>query len=92
MGISYGAPSSKAPLNTGRADYFGSVPNLAARLMAVAQPGQVTICMFVLLPGGCVCGPNQSLGSLLASFGTSRWQPLSPPFAPLRPLHVPDFV
>lgn len=42
-GISYGVPSSKAPLNTGRADYFGSVPNLAARLMAVAQPGQVLV-------------------------------------------------
>lgn len=37
MGISWGVPSSKAPLNTGRADYFGSTPNLAARLMAVAQ-------------------------------------------------------
>ena len=42
-GISYGVPSSKAPLNTGRADYFGSVPNLAARLMAVAAPGQVLV-------------------------------------------------
>lgn len=27
----------------GRADYFGSVPNLAARLMAVAQPGQLLV-------------------------------------------------
>lgn len=27
----------------GRADYFGSVPNLAARLMAVAQPGQILV-------------------------------------------------
>lgn len=27
----------------GRADYFGSVPNLAARLMAVAQPGQMLV-------------------------------------------------
>lgn len=43
IGISYGVPSSKAPLNTGRADYFGSVPNLAARLMAVAQPGQILV-------------------------------------------------
>ncbi|PSC75196.1 Helicase sen1 [Micractinium conductrix] len=43
LGISYGLPSSKAPLNTGRADYFGSVPNLAARLMAVARPGQLLV-------------------------------------------------
>lgn len=34
------------PLPAGRADYFGSVPNLAARLMAVARPGQM------LLDGG----------------------------------------
>ncbi|KAL4419982.1 hypothetical protein ABPG75_007080 [Micractinium tetrahymenae] len=43
MGVSFGVPSSKAPLNTGRADYFGSVPNLAARLMAVARPGQMLV-------------------------------------------------
>lgn len=43
IGIAYGMPTSKAPLNTGRADYFGSVPNLAARLMAVAQPGQLLV-------------------------------------------------
>ena len=31
------------PCHAGRADYFGSVPNLAARLMSVAQPGQVLV-------------------------------------------------
>lgn len=46
VGMAYGAPTSKAPLNTGRADYYGSVPNLAARLMATARPGQA------LLEGG----------------------------------------
>ncbi len=40
-GIALGAPTSKAPLNTGRADYFGAVANLAARLMGLAAPGQV---------------------------------------------------
>lgn len=39
-GIAAGALTSKAPLNTGRADYFGAMPNLAARLMALAAPGQ----------------------------------------------------
>jgi len=41
IGIACGIPTSKAPLNTGRADYFGTIPNLAARLMRLAQPGQV---------------------------------------------------
>ena len=41
VGIACGVPSSKAPLNTGRADYFGTIPNLAARLMSLAQSGQV---------------------------------------------------
>jgi class 3 adenylate cyclase len=42
-GIACGIPSSKAPLKTGRADYYGTVPNLAARLMALSQPGQILI-------------------------------------------------
>lgn len=29
--------------NTGRADYFGNVPNLAARVMTLALPGQVLL-------------------------------------------------
>ena len=41
IGIACGIPTSKAPLNTGRADYFGTIPNLAARLMSLAQSGQV---------------------------------------------------
>lgn len=32
---------SKKPLNTGRADYFGVLANMAARVMALASPGQV---------------------------------------------------
>ncbi len=43
IGMASGIPSSKAPLNTGRADYFGTIPNLAARLVNVACPGQVLL-------------------------------------------------
>jgi len=43
VGIAWGAPSVKAPLNTGRADYHGTVVNLAARLMSMAQPGQILV-------------------------------------------------
>ncbi|DBA77690.1 TPA: hypothetical protein ACH3X2_008392 [Trebouxia sp. C0005] len=43
MGMSWGRPSYKKPLNTGRADYFGNLPNLAARVMALAAPGQVLL-------------------------------------------------
>lgn len=31
------------PVRTGRADYFGNLPNLAARVSALAQPGQVLL-------------------------------------------------
>lgn len=31
------------PHCAGRADYFGALPNLAARLMSLAQPGQVLV-------------------------------------------------
>lgn len=41
IGIASGLPQSKAPLNTGRADYFGTIPNLAARLVTLCQPGQI---------------------------------------------------
>lgn len=41
MGMSWGKASSKKPLNTGRADYFGVLPNGAARVMGLASPGQV---------------------------------------------------
>lgn len=43
IGIACGVPMSKAPLNTGRADYFGTIPNLAARLMSMASPGQTLL-------------------------------------------------
>lgn len=41
IGMSYGHVSSKKPLNTGRADYFGVLPNMSARVSALAAPGQV---------------------------------------------------
>lgn len=43
IGMASGIPSSKAPLNTGRADYFGTIPNLAARLVNIACPGQILL-------------------------------------------------
>jgi len=43
IGMASGIPLSKAPLNTGRADYFGTIPNLAARLVNIACPGQVLL-------------------------------------------------
>ena len=41
IGAAWGFAGSKKPLNTGRADYFGVLPNVAARMMAAAQPGQI---------------------------------------------------
>jgi hypothetical protein len=41
VGMSYGFVNNKKPLNTGRADYFGVLPNGAARVSALAAPGQV---------------------------------------------------
>jgi hypothetical protein len=41
IGMSYGFVNNKKPLNTGRADYFGVLPNGAARVSALAAPGQV---------------------------------------------------
>lgn len=43
IGMASGALLSKSPLNTGRADYFGTIPNLAARLVKLAQPGQILL-------------------------------------------------
>lgn len=40
VGMVYGTPTLRKPLNTGRADYFGAVPNLAARVCSLARPGQ----------------------------------------------------
>ena len=42
-GVAYGVGSTRKPLNTGRADYFGAIPNLAARVCAVARYGQTLI-------------------------------------------------
>jgi hypothetical protein len=41
MGMAYGRVSNKKPLNSGCADYFGVVVNTAARVCALANPGQV---------------------------------------------------
>lgn len=41
IGMSWGMISSKKPLGTGRADYFGVLANCAARVMMMADPGQV---------------------------------------------------
>lgn len=43
IGIAAGNGAYKAPLNTGRADFYGMVPNLAARLVSIAQPGQILV-------------------------------------------------
>lgn len=41
IGMAHGLVSNKKPLNSGRADYFGVLPNAAARVSALAVPGQV---------------------------------------------------
>ena len=43
MGLAYGMASFKKPLMTGAADYFGHLPNLAARVMSKASGGQVLV-------------------------------------------------
>jgi hypothetical protein len=43
VGIAYGTPTMRKPLNSGRADYFGPLPNLAARVMASAAYGQTLV-------------------------------------------------
>ena len=46
MGIAYGVPVSQCEhATTGRADYFGSVINLAARAAAAASPGQILVAL-----------------------------------------------
>lgn len=63
-------PSPHSPPSgpAGRADYFGSVPNLAARLMAVARPGQML-----------VDGRLHSMRDLQASTSGTPNQPLQGP-------------
>ncbi|GMH40090.1 hypothetical protein BSKO_07994 [Bryopsis sp. KO-2023] len=43
MGMAFGKPGVKKPLSSGRADYFGNLPNLAARVSALAAPGQILV-------------------------------------------------
>jgi class 3 adenylate cyclase len=43
VGMSWGRATTKKPLNTGHADYFGVLPNRAARVMGGAHPGQVRL-------------------------------------------------
>ncbi|PNH10309.1 Adenylate cyclase [Tetrabaena socialis] len=43
MGMAYGYINVKKPMNTGRADYFGELANTAARVAALAAPGQVLV-------------------------------------------------
>jgi hypothetical protein len=43
VGMAYGYVTNKKPLNTGRADYFGVLANMAARVMGQAQPGQILL-------------------------------------------------
>jgi hypothetical protein len=42
-GVVHGKGTTRKPLNTGRADYFGAIPNLAARVCATAQYGQTLV-------------------------------------------------
>jgi class 3 adenylate cyclase len=43
IGIAFAKPTSRKPLHSGRADYFGPLPNLAARVMGSAQYGQTLL-------------------------------------------------
>ena len=43
MGMAFGHEAQRKPLSTGRADYFGALPNLAARVSALAAPGQILV-------------------------------------------------
>jgi class 3 adenylate cyclase len=43
IGIAFGKPTSRKPLGSGRADYFGPLANLAARVMGSAAYGQTLL-------------------------------------------------
>ncbi|KAG2432508.1 hypothetical protein HXX76_008853 [Chlamydomonas incerta] len=43
VGMAFGYINVKKPMNTGRADYFGELANTAARVAALAAPGQILI-------------------------------------------------
>eukprot|EP00210_Caulerpa_lentillifera_P002998 g2862.t1 len=44
IAIAYGFTQIKEPSSLGRADYFGTLPNLSASLLSMANPGQVLVC------------------------------------------------
>lgn len=60
IGMAYGMVANQKPLNTGRADYFGVLANAAARVMALATPGQVTADWLVAVTLLCSCVMNGS--------------------------------
>ncbi|GFR45253.1 hypothetical protein Agub_g6359, partial [Astrephomene gubernaculifera] len=43
VGMAHGYINVKKPMNTGRADYFGELANTAARVAALAAPGQILV-------------------------------------------------
>lgn len=43
VGMAYGKVALREPTRVGRADYFGGVPSLAARVHGVASPGQILV-------------------------------------------------
>ncbi|EKX53880.1 hypothetical protein GUITHDRAFT_48629, partial [Guillardia theta CCMP2712] len=43
VGLAYGTEAFRKPLVSGRADYFGALPNLAARIMSQAEGGQLLL-------------------------------------------------
>ncbi|KAG2454070.1 hypothetical protein HYH02_001110 [Chlamydomonas schloesseri] len=43
VGMAFGYINVKKPMNTGRADYFGELANTAARVAALAAPGQILV-------------------------------------------------
>jgi len=43
IGIAYGKAALKYWSKTGQADYLGAIPNLAARVQAVTEPGQILV-------------------------------------------------
>jgi class 3 adenylate cyclase len=47
-----GTPNYVATVYVGRADYFGHLPNMAARVMALAAPGQILVDAAGLIRGG----------------------------------------
>lgn len=62
IGICWGYPTIKKPLqSTGRADYFGPVPNRAARCMASAAKGQARTPPLPPTAGGSLEGANDPL-------------------------------